>query len=120
MFHIREQGITSAGVRTHVLYLTLLLSPGFSKTFSFLRGTNKLMMHVHTPIFQNIISFLVLALWIINISAEAVFGLKEEIIWTFYLNFYPSFAINCLGHADFSLSSVEKCKNVSYSMLLCV
>lgn len=47
------------------------------------------MMHIYTPIFQSIISFLVHALWILEIfiSAEAVLRLKEEIIWAFYLNF---------------------------------
>ena len=47
------------------------------------------MMHIYTPIFQSIISFLVHALWIMEIfiSAEAALRLKEEIIWAFYLNF---------------------------------
>lgn len=76
------------------------------------------MMHVHTPIFQSIISFLVLTLQITNISAEAVCRFKEEIIWIFYLNFHPSFAINCLGHANFLLSSVERYENNSYWMLV--
>lgn len=36
----------------------------------------------------------------IFISAEAVLRLKEEIIWPLS-KLYPSFEINCLGHANF-------------------
>lgn len=59
------------------------------------------MTHIYTAIFQSIISFLVHTLGIINISGEAVFRLKEEVIWAFYLSFHPSFEINCLRRANF-------------------